>query len=167
MTAFNILDLIIIAVIGLSALLSMYRGFFSEFFSLATWVVAIWLPLNYTEQFMILLPETIESDTARWFVSAILLFVGTMLVGGLLSLLVRKIIPSGGGMYLILGFGIGAVRGILVVALVALMASAFPPIPTEKIWNESKAMPQVLRVSRLIQNRMPVGIAKWFKTAAI
>lgn len=165
----NTLDLIILAVIGLSSLLSLYRGFFSEFFSLATWAVAIWLPFNYTEQFMAFLPVTVESPSARWFISAGTLFIGAMMVGGILSFMLRKILGATGlGLAdRILGVGIGVVRGILIVAIVALLATSNPSIPKEKWWNESKLLPPVLRLSQVIQNRLPASFSKWFEASSV
>lgn len=166
---FNTLDLVILGVIAASGILSMFRGFFSELFSLATWIVAIWLPLNYTEQFSILLPGTIESADARWYISAFVLFLGAMVIGGILSLMVRKILVAAGGgcMNRLLGFGIGVVRGGIIVSLVALLATSVPGVLNEKWWNESKVLPQVLKVSRFVQNQMPDSISKWFKTVGV
>ena len=163
------LDLIIIAVIGISGLLSLFRGFFSEFFSLATWAMAIWLPFNYTEQFMAFLPDTVESPSARWFISAGVLFVGAMVVGSVLSYLIRKILGATGiGLVdRLLGVGIGVVRGVLIVAIVALLATSNPSIPKEKWWNDSKILPPVLIISRFIQNRLPASFSKWFDTKRI
>lgn len=166
---FNTLDLIILAVIGLSSLLSLYRGFFSEFFSLATWAIAIWLPFNYTEQFMAFLPPTVESESARWFISAGTLFIGAMVIGGILSFMLRKILGATGlGLAdRILGVGIGVVRGILIVAIVALLATSNPSIPKEKWWNESKLLPPVLKISKIIQNRLPASFSKWFEANTV
>lgn len=166
---FNTLDLIILVVIGLSSLLSLYRGFFSEFFSLATWAIAIWLPFNYTEQFMAFLPDTVESPSARWFIAAGTLFIGAMVVGGVLSFMLRKILGATGlGLAdRILGVGIGAVRGVLIVAIVALLATSNPSIPKERWWNESKLLPPVLKISRFIQNRLPSSFSKWFEANSV
>ncbi len=165
----NTLDLIILVVVGLSSLLSLYRGFFSEFFSLATWAIALWLPFNYTEQFMAFLPSTVESPSARWFISAGTLFIGAMVIGGILSFMIRKILGATGlGLAdRILGVLIGVVRGVLLVAIVALLATSNPSIPQEKWWNESKILPPVLKVSKMIQNRLPPSFSKWFKAAEV
>jgi membrane protein required for colicin V production len=160
----NTLDLIILAVIGISSLLSLYRGFASEFLSLATWIVALWLPFNYTEQFMTFLPDTVESPSARWFISAGILFIGALVIGGLLSWLIRKVI---GGTTLgitdkLLGLLLGAARGVLILAIVALLATSNPSIPQEGWWNESRLLPPVLRVAEVIKNQLPARYAGWF-----
>ncbi len=161
----NTLDIIILAVIGISSMLSLYRGFASEFLSLATWIVALWLPFNYTEQFMTFLPASVESPSARWFISAGVLFLGALLVGGTLSYLIRKVIGAAtlGFPDRLLGLGLGAVRGLLIVAIVALLATSNPAIPKEGWWNESRLLPAVLRLSNVLKSQLPPRYAEWFK----
>lgn len=160
----NTLDLIILAVIGFSSLISLFRGFASEFLSLVTWIVALWLPFNYTEQFMAFLPDSVVSQSARWFISAGVLFLGALIVGGILSLLIRKVV---GGATLgftdkVMGFGLGAVRGLLILSIVALLATSNPAIPKEAWWNESRLLPFVLKISNVIKSQLPERYAAWF-----
>ncbi|MEM7255824.1 MAG: CvpA family protein [Pseudomonadota bacterium] len=160
----NTLDLIILAVIGFSSLISLYRGFSSEFLSLVTWIVALWLPFNYTEQFMAFLPASVESQSARWFISAGALFLGALIVGGVLSWLIRKVVGSAtlGFTDKLLGLGLGAVRGLLILAIVAMLATSNPAIPKESWWNESRLLPFVLKVSNVIKSQLPSQYAAWF-----
>lgn len=159
------LDLFIVGVIGASAVLSLFRGFTSEFLSLFTWLVAIMLPFYYTEQFSAFLPDTIESPSARWFISAGVLFFGAMMIFGAISYLIRKIIgaTSAGLIDRLLGSGLGAVRGLLILGIVALLATSNPSIPRERWWNESKLLPIVLIVSKVMHKQLPESFAGWFK----
>lgn len=159
------LDIIILAVIGISSLISVFRGFAREALSLATWGIAIWLPFAYTEQFMPFLPATVESPSARWFIAAGVLFFGALVVGGILSWLIRKVIGATtlGFTDRLLGFGLGAVRGLLIVAVAGLLATSNPEIPKEKWWNESKLRPLVMRVSSMLKNQLPPRYGAWFK----
>lgn len=162
---FNTLDLVILAVIGVSGLISLYRGFVSEFLSLATWIVALILPLSYTEQFMTFLPDSVESPSARWFISAAVLFLGALIIGGVLSWLIRKVIGATtlGIMDRLFGFGLGAVRGVLILAIVVLLATSNPAIPQESWWNESRLLSPIKRVAKIIKGRLPAQYASWFK----
>ncbi len=159
------LDLFIVGVIGASALLSLFRGFTREFLSLITWLVAILLPFYYTEQFSAFLPDTIVSSTARWFVSAGVLFIGAMMICGTISFLVRKVIGSTGVGFIdrLFGSGLGAVRGLLILGAVALLATSNPAIPRERWWNESRLLPVVLMVSKVMHRQLPKNLAGWFK----
>jgi membrane protein required for colicin V production len=159
------LDLFIVGVIGVSALISLVRGFTSEFLSLLTWLLAILLPFYYTEQFSAFLPDTIESPSARWFISAGVLFIGAMVFCSIISFLIRKLIGTTGAGLIdrLFGSGLGAVRGLLILAVVALLATSNPSIPREKWWNESKLLPVVLIVSKIMHSQLPESVADWFK----
>lgn len=159
------LDLFIVGVIGVSAVISLFRGFTSEFLSLLTWLLAILLPFYYTEQFSAFLPETIESPSARWFISAGVLFIGAMIFCSTISFLIRKLVGATGAGLIdrLFGSGLGAVRGLLILAVVALLATSNPSIPREGWWNESKLLPVVLIVSKIMHKQLPESIADWFK----
>lgn len=159
------LDLFILGVIGFSAVLSLFRGFTSEFLSLLTWLLAILLPFYYTEQFSVFLPDTIVSETARFFISAGVLFFGTLMICSTIAFMVKKILGVTGAGLLdrLFGSGLGAVRGLLILAIIALIATAFPTIPREKWWNESKLLPVVLIGSKVMHKQLPENIAEWFK----
>mgnify|MGYP006371064045 FL=1 len=47
MLAFHWVDYVIIAIIGLSVITGLFRGFVKELIALTVWVLAIWLALNY------------------------------------------------------------------------------------------------------------------------
>ncbi len=159
------LDIIILAVIGISSVISLFRGFTKEALSLAIWGIALWLPFAFTEQFMAFLPATVESPSARWFIAAGVLFFGALMVGSILSWLIRKVIGATtlGLMDRLLGFGLGAVRGLLIVAVAGLLATSNPEIPKEKWWNESKLRPIVMKVSGIIKSQLPDRYGAWFK----
>ncbi len=158
------LDLVIVAIIGVSTLLSFFRGFFGEFLSLAGWVFAIGMPLYFTHEFAAFLPDTIESPTARVSISAATLFIGSLVASGIMTFLLRRVLSvTGLGIAdRVLGSGFGAVRGVVIVALIALAATASVSIPQERWWNESALLPHVLRISKVIHSRLPAEIARRF-----
>lgn len=160
----NTLDLIILGVIGVSSLLSLFRGFLGEFLSLVGWVFAICMPMYFTSEFAALLPAGIESPTARMGVSAVTLFVGSLVVTGIISFLFRKLIGASGLGFAdrLLGSGFGFVRGIVILAVVALLATYSPTIPQERWWKKSSFLPHILKVSSFIHGRLPADIARRF-----
>lgn len=160
----NTLDLFIVGAIGLSALFGLFRGFFSSTLSLLTWIVALWLPFRFTDEFSTFLPATVESPVARSAIAAALLFFGSFIILSTIGLLVRKAIGITGLTIVdrILGIGLGVVRGVIFVALLAMMATYSSAIPKERWWNESKLMPHVLRVSALIRSQLPDNLARLF-----
>lgn len=163
------LDILIIGVIAVSGLVSLFRGFTSELLSLITWAVAFMLPFHYTEQFSAFLPDTVESPSARWFISAGVLFFSALIAFGAISFMIRKLVGaiSLGFADRMLGIFLGVVRGVLIVAVLALLGTSNPAIPKERWWNESKVLPSMLKISNIIHNQLPESFAKWFKIKSL
>jgi len=160
----NTLDIIIVAVIGLSGLFGLFRGFTSSILSLITWAVAIWLPFRFTNEFSAFLPATVESPSARLIVSAVTLFLGAFVLISIITFLLRKIIGATGLGFFdrLLGFGLGLVRGVFIVALLAMLATSSSSLPKEVWWNESQLLPPVLRISEVIRSQLPDNLSKLF-----
>jgi len=129
-----------------------------------TWTIALWLPFRFTHEFSTFLPATVESPSARLIVSAVCLFFGAFIILSIISLLFRKIIGATGLGFTdrLLGFGLGLVRGVIVVALIAMLATYSSSLPKEVFWNESRLMPSVLKVSAMIRKQLPADLSRLF-----
>jgi len=161
---FNTLDIFIVGAVAVSGLFGLYRGFSTSILSLMTWIIALWLPFRFTNEFSALLPDSVESPTARAFIAAACLFFGAFLLLSVICFLLRKIIGATGLGFAdrLLGLGLGVVRGGIIVALVAMLAGHSSTLPKESWWNESKLMPSVLRVSDVIRKQMPDNLSRLF-----
>ncbi len=161
----SIVDAIIIIVLVVSILVSFVRGFFREFMSLATWVVALLVTLFLSRQFATLLPkDTIESVTARLSISAITLFIGCLMLGGLINYLFQLINAKGdiGIFNRLAGIVFGLGRGVVIVAMVVLGAHLFPGMQQEVWWQESRLLPKFDRVAASIHKQLPLELADHF-----
>ncbi len=161
---FNTLDMFIVGAVAISGLLGLYRGFSTSVMSLATWLFALWLPFRFTDEFSEFLPATVESPAARSIIAAGCLFFGAFFLLSFICFLIRKILGATGLGFAdrLLGLGLGAVRGIIIVALLAMLATYSNALPKERWWNESRLMPVVLKVSNVIRNKMPSDLSKLF-----
>ena len=118
------IDIAIVAVIAVSMLVSFVRGFFREAIALLSWLGAVIITLFYTRQFATLLPrETIESQEARLAIAALILFFGSLFIGGLINWLCHKIIDSSrlGLADRMFGALFGAMRGAIIVSLLVML----------------------------------------------
>lgn len=161
---FNTLDLFILGAIGVSGLFGLFRGFTASVLSLFTWIVALWLPFKFTPAFSELLPDTVVSPTARTVVAASVLFFGAFIMLSIISWLLRKLLGVTGLGFAdrFLGVGLGLVRGFLIVAFLAMLASHSSSLPKEKWWADSALLPSVLRGSKIIRAQMPENLSSLF-----
>lgn len=158
-------DLVILAVIIFSAIISFTRGFLREAMSLGTWVVAIGVTLFFTSRFSVLLPiDTVQSPQARATISALSLFVGTLFMGGLINWVFERTIPRTkiGILDRAGGVGFGLVRGVIIVSLLVLVANLVPELKQEVWWRDSAALPQFQKVASALHGKLPDGIAQHF-----
>jgi membrane protein required for colicin V production len=133
------LDVVIVALIALSTLLSLFRGVVKEVLSLAVWVLAFWLAFHYSFAASRLLEGMIPYESARLGAAFLLIFIAILLAGMLASALVSKLVQAGGlGIAdRALGAVFGALRGIVLVAVLVMLA-ALTPLAQEKAWKESQ-----------------------------
>ena len=157
--AFTSVDWAIVAIIGVSALISIKRGFVKEALSLVVWIVAgvvAWLFGGAVAQH---LTNFIDIPSARVIAACALLFVATLLVGGLVSFLIGELIRVTGlsGTDRFLGMFFGAARGaLLVVVLVGLLSLA--PVQQDIWWQQSTLLPHFLMVADWSKNLI-LGLA--------
>jgi membrane protein required for colicin V production len=158
-------DLVILAVIIFSAIISFMRGFSREAMSLGTWVLAIVITLMYTSRFSVLLPiDTVQSPQARATISALGLFVGTLFMGGVINWVFERIMSrsSIGKADRAVGVGFGIIRGVLIVSLLVLAANLVPELKQEVWWRNSAALPQFQKIAESMHAKLPDGIAQHF-----
>ena len=156
-------DIAIIAVIIISALISLVRGFVKESISLATWLVAGFIALTYYLVLADLLIPYIESPTLSQAAAFAILFITTLIVGAIINYMVSQLVSKTGlsGTDKTLGVVFGAARGVLIVAMVVLFAG-LTPMPAEPWWKESMMVEHFLNVALWIKDLLPEDVAARF-----
>ena len=92
----NTADIIILSVIGLSALLSLMRGLVKEVLSLLAWVVAFWLAFRFCGLLADHLAGVIVQAPARVALAFIAILIGSLIAFGLANALINKLLASSG-----------------------------------------------------------------------
>lgn len=128
-------DYAVLAIVGLSVLLAVFRGVVREIAALAGWAAALILSGLFAQQLALWLPEAL-SPVLRTVVAYLVIFLGVLLLSGLAGVLLATLFRAAG-----LGFtdrAIGAlfglVRGVLVV-FVAVMLAGLTSLPREPFWR--------------------------------
>ncbi len=155
----NWLDYSIIAVIFLSILISLIRGFIREAFSLVTWVAAFWIAFTFYGILAELLVQHFHSPTIRMVVAFGVLFVATLLIGALVNYLIGQLVDKTGlsGTDRLLGIIFGFGRGVLLVTILLMMAR-LTPLPTEDWWKTSMLIPQFQPLEVWLHGYMPQSL---------
>ena len=132
-------DYVILAVIGLSVLTGLFRGFVKELIALCVWIMAIWLAYTYSQQVEPWLQPYIQDKTVRIAVSFVAILLATIIVGGLINALLSFILRRSGlsGTDRVLGMGFGFVRGAFIVALMMAVVK-MTSLPHEQYSSQSK-----------------------------
>lgn len=159
----NWVDLIIIAIIVISALISLVRGFVKESISLASWVVAGFIALRYFTALADLLEPYIESPTIRGGTGFAILFVCSLIVGAVINFMASQLVSKTGlsGTDKSLGVVFGAARGIIIVIMLVLLAG-LTPMPSESWWKESTMVEYFASMASWIKDILPDDVASRF-----
>jgi len=137
----NELDALILAVIGLSAVLGAVRGMLTEVLSLLLWVVALWVTVTMGDTVTAQLRD-IDTPLLRAIAGYAGTFVVIMLIGNLLIWALRSLLHGVGlsSTDRALGAGFGVARGAAVVVAAVLLVS-FTPMPNTALWQSSALLP--------------------------
>ena len=85
------IDYIIIAAFLVSVVIGIFRGFFKEALSLVTWILALWIALNYSHLLEPLL-GSVSSEALRLWAARLLTFLLVLIAGGLLNYLIGVLV---------------------------------------------------------------------------
>ena len=133
-----VLDWICLAVLGASLLLGMWRGLVYEVVSVLSWIAAFFLAQWFAPEVGQMLPMTGASGAVRYAAGFALVFIGSVLAGGLLAVVVKKLLAAIGLQPVdrLLGAVFGLARGLMLL-LAATLVIGMTTLKTSDWWRES------------------------------
>lgn len=152
MQDFNALDIGIIVLFALSTLISIYRGFIREMFTLIVWTLALILAYTHGAALGSLF-TFFSSDIIRQTVGSFIIFTTIILTGAILKRHVIKSmgIKHPGGIDRTIGALFGIARaGVIVVITLVLLDSAV--ITESPLFKDSKLLPDFQKAARFIDD---------------
>jgi len=136
-------DIVIVIVIGLSAVIGLMRGLLREVLSLIAWVGAFILALYFSPQVARSLEAMLSNDSVRLVAAFAGIFITVLILASLVQWLLGKLVSATGltGTDRMLGFVFGGARGVIlsIVILIALR----PFAETTEWWRSSMLIPQL------------------------
>ncbi len=163
MGVWNWLDWVLAAIIVASVVTAMMKGFVTELISLAAVIAGVIVAAVKYRHVAVYFEDITKSHEVALAVAFLALFVGTLIVGALISVLAQKLIKTAGIHWFdrFLGGVFGLVRGVLVdsVLLMVLVAFAIKPDSVQK----AVLAPYVTAGARFIALAMPSELKAQFR----
>lgn len=154
-----IVDYALIVIVGLSVVVSLFRGFFKEAVSLGTWVVALWLAWKMGPEVAGFLEPWITTSVLRLWAARVLTVIAVLIAGGFLSWFFGVVLDNTGlsGTDRAIGTVFGLARGILLAGL-AVMTLDLMGFREAAWWDESKLIPYAAPVADIIRHAAEDGL---------
>ena len=155
-------DYAVLGIIIVSILVGSLRGFIKEVFSLAVWAAAFLVAFQYSGALAMMLESHIELPSARTSLAFAGLFLSVLLVGGLITFLVGKLVEKTGlsGTDRLLGGVFGAFRGLILILFIMLVAG-LTPVPQDPWWQQSRSIQSLLPLAEWSAQFLPDYILEY------
>ena len=142
----NWADWAIIAIVVLSALISLVRGFVREALSLAVWVAAVVVAMKFHQPLSQQFSNLIETPSLQLIVAWLALLLATLLAGILLTYVIGQLVKATGlsSTDRLIGMLFGVARGLIVVLVVLVLLPKAIPLDQDYWWQQSVLIPRFL-----------------------
>lgn len=149
------IDVILLGIIGLSALLGLMRGLLATVLGITTWLIAGWAAVQFGEPAAQLLSN--RPGAGDYVGGFLMVFIGTWLGMLLLRLMLRSLVDSTQFLRVpdrMLGLCLGAARGLL-FAVLAVFLLGFTSLPRKPAWQQSSVVPMLQPMAGWMRAQLP------------
>lgn len=153
-----ILDGVVIAVIFISAILAMFRGFVREVLSIAAWVAAAILAYVFYADLLPYVSEYVANPSVAVGLSAAAVFLVSLIVVSLITMKISDFVMDSpvGALDRLIGFIFGAARGLLLVVVAVIFFNWLVEQPNRPAWVTTAASyPQLSQLGNQLLTAIP------------
>ncbi len=155
MQTLNYVDIVLVAIIGISTIVAFFRGLITEVLSLIVWIGAFWGASQFAPQLSLYLEPHVE-EPIRSLLSFCGTFLGCLFLGGMINLcitfILRRLKISAPDRFLGLIFGF--VRGVFIASLIVIIVKV-TPLQHHPLWVEAKTPASVEGIVSLMKTWIP------------
>lgn len=159
----TLVDFGIVTIIAVLLLLGLVWGFAKVAIALGTWLAASMISFSFAPNLAASMLTSIESPPMRLAAAMGILFVLTIMVGAVVSFLVRQFVSKTGlsGLDRVLGLVIGGSLG-LVVVIALVFVAGLTNAPSYDWWQSSILIERFETLALWLQGYLPDDVAKYF-----
>ena len=159
----TLVDFGIILIISVLVVLGLIWGFVKIAIALGTWIAASTISFSFAPNLAATFLQSIDSPAMRLAVAMGILFTLTIMLGALVSFLIRQIITKTGLTALdrVLGLIIGGSLGLIIIVGIVFIAG-LTPAPQYEWWQSSILIERFEVLVIWLQGYLPSDVAKYF-----
>ena len=152
----NATDLLLLAIIAVSVLFGLMRGFIGALASIAAWVLAGWAAFRFGAALALLFAGGAVPGPTELLAGYALSFLGVLVFAGLVAWVLRKLVQTVGlsGVDRAMGAALGLARGGFVACLLVLLMG-FTALPRDAGWQQSRVVPVLLPGALWLRGWLP------------
>ncbi len=146
-------DYIIFAVIGISAVVGVVRGFIREAVALLTWLIAIWIAWRFSGFLYPYLGGLLETTAEKAWVARAIVLVAVLLLGAVAGNILSWLSHTAAGLGFVdrlFGFVFGVTRGVVLVGFGAMLGLTLR-LEHQGWWGSSKFAPYAMHVASWLE----------------
>ena len=154
-------DYAVLAIVGISVLMSIIHGLVRELLALASWIAAFVVAQTYATDLEPLLPAAIPGPSLRLLAAFMIIFLVLLLAMILLTMAISRLFRRAGlGIGdRVLGAVFGVVRGLAIVMLAVLLAG-LTALPKQPEWRQAMFSAPLERLANVIKVWLPYDLSK-------
>jgi len=170
MPAFNWIDWLCFAIIGLSLLLGLWRGLIYEVFALIGWIAAFLLAQHYASAAQPVLTAHLPlqgwGQAAHYALAFVLLFVAVLLLSALAAWVCKQLTAAVGlkPVDRFLGACFGLLRAVLILLTLTALAH-LTPLTQDAAWRSAPSAVQLDRSLAEVKPLLPAKIQAYLQPA--
>jgi membrane protein required for colicin V production len=155
------IDYAVIAIVGISVLLSIIHGLVREILALVSWVVAFVVAQMFATDVAALLPAALTNPSLRLFAGFGAVFLAVLVAMTLVAIGLSRLIKSVG-----LGFAdraLGAVFGLvrgLAIVMIAVLLAGLTALPRQTAWRHAMFNEPLVILANWVKVWLPDDMAK-------